>query len=126
MRKELLFSLCLLAVSVFASAKAPEAVNVVRKNASISSTLLTNVQNITFDAAMKTMTILEKDAAEQTFDLLDVRSVLFGAYILSEDVSIEIDPTPAEDDGVRKVLINGQVVIIRDNVKYNVLGMRIE
>ncbi len=125
MIKKLLLSLGLLVTSTVAFTTTPEALNVVRKNASISSAYLTNVRNITFDALSKTMNVLEKDDTEQYFSLPDIRKVMFGAYILSDDLPTIVDSIPERDNGVQKVLENGQVIIVRDGVRYNVLGMRL-
>ncbi len=123
--KQLLLTFCLLVGCVVAFATEPEAVNVVRTDATVSSTLLDNVQYIVFSADKQTMTILETDETEKDYALDLVRKVVFGAYISADNTPTPMEPlSPAERQGVHKVLENGQVVIIKDGVRYNVLGMR--
>ncbi len=133
MRKPILFfcslllSLAAWATPYVGSESMPEAVNVHHFDATIHSTMLDNVQSITFNDDETIMTLTETDATTQDFALVDILYVAFGAYISQDNPSTPIETTPyiVSPDGVQKVLENGQLIIIKNGVRYSVLGVRL-
>ncbi len=126
MKRKLLLLLAVVSIGTTVWATDPEAINVVRTDAAISSTLLDDVQLITFNEEETIMTIIETDATTHDFPLVDVSKVVFGAYVPEDNPNTEVEtPVLEVSDGVRKVLENGHLIIIKDGVRYNVLGIRL-
>ncbi len=121
----LLFGVCLLHATIYAAE--PEALNIVRTDATISSTLLDDVQRITFNEEETMMTITKTDEVTKDFALLDIQYLMFGAYSAENDTPTGIADCVvrnAESD-TRKVLENGNLIIIKNGIRYSVLGIRL-
>ncbi len=102
-------------------ATTPEAINIVHHDLTITSTMLDEMTCLTFSSDETTVK-LHTTTVEKEFIINDIRKVLFGEYIAPDtptDVeTIENIPT----EGVYKTIENGHLVIIKDNVKYNIWG----
>ncbi len=102
----------------------PEALNVHRLDATIRSTMLDNVQTIRFCDDETEMLIHTIDQQSLTHSIPDILKVTFGDY-LADNESTRVEPYIASPDKIQKVIENGQLVIIQNGVKYNVLGIRL-
>ncbi len=126
MKTKLLLWLAVASISTAAWASEPEALNVHQTDATILSTQLDNVQTITFNDKETIMTLTETDHTTQDFALVDIQYVTFGTYIPQDNPSTRVEtPYIASPDGVQKVLENGQLIIIKNGVRYSVLGIRL-
>ncbi len=123
MKKNLLLFMAL-CLPLMAFTTEPEAVNVVHVDETITSAMLDDLTCLTFSSDETTVK-LHTTTVEKEFIISDIRKVLFGDYIApdtpTEVETIENIPT----EGVRKTIENGHLVIIKDNVKYSVLGTRL-
>ncbi len=54
-----------------------------------------------------------------------VEKITFGITEKDPSVSTEIESITPQNSNVRKVLENGQVIIIRDGIRYSILGVRL-
>ncbi len=125
MKTKLLLWLAVASVSTAVWATEPEAVNVHRWDATIRSTMLENVQNICFSDDETQMLINTVDKQSITHSLSDILKVTFGEYLANDDTT----PVEAQDivspNDVQKVIENGQLIIIKNGVRYSVLGVRL-
>ncbi len=123
MKRNLLFFMAL-ALPLMVTATEPEAVNVLHVDETITSAMLDDLTCLTFSSDETTVK-LHTTTVEKEFIINDIRKVLFGEYIAPNNpTSVEtIENIPTE--GVYKTIENGHLVIIKDNVKYNVLGTRL-
>ncbi len=100
-------------------ATTPDAINIVHHDLTITSTMMDDLTCLTFSSDETTVKI-HTATAENEIAIAEIRAVLFGDYLKPTDVeNCEMQDTPS---GVRKTIENGQLVIIKDNVKYNIWG----
>ncbi len=122
----LLAALCLPLVALRATE--PEALNIVRINAAMASTLLNEVQRITFNEEETIMSLNLTDETSKDFALVDVQYLAFGAYSAEDGTLTEVPDTQdsmLDTRGVQKVLENGCIYIIQNGIRYNILGIRL-
>ncbi len=97
-------------------ANEPNYVNVHHTNGAIISASLDEQVMLQFLNDNMHVSVLEQEKALWQID--EVEMITFSAEATSDIPTI----APNENKNVRKVLENGQVIIIRDGVRYNVLG----
>ncbi len=135
MKTKLLLWLAVASIStaVWASELAPyvgseasaEALNVHRLDATIRSTMLDNIQTIRFSEDETEMLIQTVDQQSLTHSIPDILKVTFGDYLANNETTPVETPYIASPDKIQKVIENGQLVIIQNGIKYNVLGIRL-
>ncbi len=127
MKTKLLLWLAVASISTATWASEPEALNVHRSDATIRSTMLDNIQTIRFSDDETEMLIWTVDQQALTQSIPDILKVTFGDYLANNEVTDVPDTRDLILDtrDVRKVLENGQVVIIKNGVRYNVLGVQL-
>ncbi len=103
----------------------PEALNVHRLDATIRSTMLDNVQTIRFCDDETEMLIHTIDQQSLTHSIPDILKVTFGDYLADNESTRVETLSHSVSDNTRKVLENGQLIIIQNGVKYNILGIRL-
>ena len=59
-----------------------------------------------------------KDSSEKTIEAYS------GFFTTKSDVTMDVDNVTSANTGVQKLLRNGQIIIIREGVEYNVMGQR--
>ncbi len=121
MRKPILF-FCSLLIGLAAWATESETVNVHQWNGTVHQTLLNDIQSIRFNSEETMMFIHTIEQQRLTYEMAEIRKVTFNEQSITNALET-IESMP--QDGVQKILENGQVIIIRDGVRYNVLGMRL-
>ncbi len=120
MRKSILF-FCSLLISLALEATETETVNVHQWNGTVHQTLLNDIQSIRFNSEETMMFIHTINQQRLTYEMAEIRKVTFNDSTVDALEAIESTP----QDGVQKILENGHVVIVRDGVRYNILGMRL-
>ncbi len=104
---------------------APEALNVHRSDATIRSTMLDNIQTIRFSADETEMFIHTVDQQSLTHSIPEILKVTFGDYLADNETTPVETPYIASPNDTRKVIENGNLVIIKNGVRYSILGMRL-
>ncbi len=125
MKTKLLLWLAVASISTAAWATEPKALNVHRLDATIRSTMLDNVQTIRFSEDETEMLIWTIDQQALTNSIPDILKVTFGDYQADNETTPVEKPYIVSPNDTRKVLENGQLVIIQNGVRYNVLGIRL-
>ncbi len=125
MKTKLLLWLAVASISTAAWASEPEALNVHRMDATISSILLDNIQTIRFSEDETKMLIQTFDQQTVTQSIPKIFKVTFGDYLADNETTCVETPYIASPDDTRKVIENGQLIIIQNGVRYNVLGIRL-
>ncbi len=123
MKTKLLLWLAVASISTATWATEPEALNVHRLDATIRSVMLDNVQTIRFSADETEMLIWTVDQQALTQSIPDILKVTFGDYLADNETTPVETPYIASLNDTRKVIENGQLIIIKDGVKYTILGI---
>ncbi len=119
MKRKLLLFFVLASMSIFARAAEPEALNITLSDSSVVTVLLDEIREITFNETATQAIICKLDNSEIVIGLDNLEEVTFGDNSTSVLQSLLFDQTPTQ-----KVIENGQLFIIKDGVRYNVLGIR--
>ncbi len=125
MQTKLLLWLAVASISTATWATDPEALNVHRLDATIRSMMLDNVQTIRFNAEETAMLIHTTDQQTLTYGVPDILKVIFGDYLADNETTPVETPYIASPNDTHKILENGQLIIIKDGVKYTILGIRL-
>ncbi len=125
MKTKLLLWLAVASISTAVWAFEPEALNVHYWDATIRSTMLDNVQAIRFSEDETEMLIQTVDQQVLTHGIPDIIKVTLGEYLADDETTPVETSYITSPNNTRKVIENGQVIIIRDGVQYNVLGVRL-
>ncbi len=134
MKRKLLLWLAIASVSTVAWATEstgasgtiePEAMNVHRWDATIRSTMLDNVQTIRFSDDETEMLIWTIDQQSLSHGIPDILKVTFGDYLADNETTPVETLLHSVSDNTRKFLENGNLVIIKNGVRYSILGMRL-
>ncbi len=125
MKTKLLLWLAVASISTVTWATEPEALNVHRWDATIRSNMLDNIQTIRFSDDETEMLIHTVDQQSLTNSIPDILKLTFGDYLADNETTPVETSFMASPDNTRKVLENGQLVIIKNGVRYSILGMRL-
>ncbi len=125
MKTKFLLWLAVASISTAAWATKPEALNVHRLDATIRSTMLDNIQTIRFSLDETEMLIHTVDQQSLTHSLPEILKVTFGDYLADDETTRVETLSHSVSDNTHKVLENGQLVIIKNGVRYSVLGIRL-
>ncbi len=120
MKKIFLF-IVLAGVSLFARAAEPEALYFTLSDASVVTVLLDDIREITFDETATEMTIHKLDNSDVVIVLDNLEEGSFDPETPNALQSILFEQTE-----IQKVIEDGQLYIIKDGVRYNVLGIRVK
>ncbi len=118
--KKLILFFALASLSLFAGAAEPEALYFTLSDGLMVTVLLDDVREITFNETATELTIHKLDDSDITIVLDDLDDGSFSPETPTVLQSLLFEPTQAE-----KVIEDGQLFIIKDGVRYSVLGMKV-
>ncbi len=124
MTKKILLWLVVASISTAVWATEPEALNVHRSDVTIRSTMLDNIQTIRFSDDETEMLIYTVDQQSLSHSLPEILKLTFGDY-LADNETTRVEMPLASPNDTRKILENGNLVIIKNGVRYSILGMRL-
>ncbi len=119
MKRKLLLFFALASMSIFARAAEPEALIITLSDSSVETVLLDEIREITFNETATQAIICKLDNNEIVIGLDNVEEATFNHSTATILPTLLLEQNPTQ-----KVIENGQLYIVKDGVRYNVLGIR--